>query len=210
MELRITNEIKMVDIGIVVVVLLSALVGFIRGVTREILGFISWVGSFFIALYMLPFIRPFLTPYIQSSLLVDLIGGVGAFFVSLIILILVSKLLSSQVKESLLSGIDRSLGAVFGFCRGVVVIALLYLTLTFFLNTAAWPSYLKEARLMSIAQDVAQYIIAFVPEAELPDTIKKHFSTSLEITPPQKVFQDIQTLSILTPFSSSDKDASSS
>ncbi len=189
----------MVDICILGIVALSIFVGFIRGATREVLGFISWVGAFFSVIYVLPFIRPFLSSYISSSLLVDLIGGAGIFLVALIILSVFAKFFSSQVKDSLLSGIDRSLGAVFGFCRGLLVISLLYITLTFFLNPLSWPSYLKQAKLVSAAREIAEYLVTLVPEAEIPNSIKDHFSRAMSVSVASDIMKDIQTLSILKP-----------
>lgn len=188
----------MVDICIVIIIALSVFVGFIRGATREVLGFISWVGAFFSAIYLLPFMRPLLSSYIHAPFLVDLIGGVGIFLIALVILSLFAKFFSSQVKDSLLSGIDRSLGAVFGFSRGVLVISILYVTLTFFLNPVTWPEYLKESKLVSISRDVAECLIALVPEAEVPSSIKDHFSKSMNASIPN-IMNDIQTLSILRP-----------
>ena len=59
------NTLPWADLGIIGIIILSGLVGFVRGITRETLGLLSWGGiSFYCVLLLSLFKTPFITLYI--------------------------------------------------------------------------------------------------------------------------------------------------
>ena len=174
------------DIGIIAFILISGLVGFARGFTRETLGLLSWGGALVIALMWGDLLKPFLTPYI--------LAGAILFFISLLILVLLSKGIASQIKGSLLAGLDRSFGFLFGLVRGVILILLCYLALTFFLNPTLWPQTLTSSRLLPFVEQGSRTLVDMLPDTDLPNALKKHLPTSLSPTP-QELLTTLSTLS---------------
>ena len=190
-----TTLIPWTDLGIVALILMSGVVGFARGFTRETLGLLSWGGALVIALAWGSLLRPFLTPYISSTLVVDILSGAILFFIALLILVLISKGIASQIKGSLLAGLDRSFGFLFGLIRGVFLILLAYLALTFFLNPTMWPLSLTTSRLLPYVAQGAHTFVDILPDTDLPNTLKKHLPQ--QITPTSQEL--LKTLSTLAP-----------
>ena len=117
------------DIGVIAVLLISALWAFVRGFVRELLGVAAWVGAAFVTLYGFGYVQPYTRQLINIPYAADGVAIVGLFVVSLILFSIVSHAISSQVRQSSLSAIDRSLGFVFGLVRGAVVVCIAYLLL---------------------------------------------------------------------------------
>ncbi len=190
-----TSEIPWMDIGITVLILFSALVGFARGATREILGLLSWGGALAIALYAGPFLRPFLAPHISSTLVVEVLSGAILFFVALLVLVLLSKAISHHIKGSLLAGLDRSFGFLFGIFRGAFLVVLAYIALTFFLKPNMWPKSLVDSKLLPFGAQGARILLDILPNSDLPNALRHNL--------PPEVFHTSQelltTLSVLAP-----------
>ncbi len=154
-----------IDIVVLVVLALSALVGLSRGFTREVLGIGGWVGAFFISLYGLIFIRPFLVSYIKDPFVLDVVAGSTLFLISLILLTMLSRHLSIKVKSGALGGLDRSLGLVFGFARGWILLSLALLVFSFFVaKPEKWPTAIRTAKSMPYIIMAASWLRKLVPE----------------------------------------------
>jgi len=182
------------DLGIIALILISGLVGFARGFTREALGLLSWGGALVIAILWGNLLKPFLSPYISSNLVVDILSIFIVFFVSLLVLVLISKGISSQIKGSLLAGLDRSFGFLFGLIRGMILIVLAYLVLTFFLAPEMWPQTVTSSRLLPFIEQGARGLVSILPDADLPNALKKHLPSHVSPTS-QELLQTLSTLS---------------
>ena len=68
------NIFDLVVIGIIVV---SALVGLARGLTKEILSIGGWVGAALAAYVAYPYVKPFARAHIDSTLIADIAAAVG-------------------------------------------------------------------------------------------------------------------------------------
>ena len=78
------------DVGVGVLVLISAILATARGLTREVLSLATWAGSAAIAAYMY-FSHPDIArQYIQEQIVADVVTVVGTFIVALIILHLIT------------------------------------------------------------------------------------------------------------------------
>ena len=114
-----------VDLAIIGIIALSALVGFTRGLLREVLSFVVWLGAVFIAWTYHKDLAVELTPWISNSSF-----RLGAAFLILVFAMLVlgailGHLLSLVVDKTGLTGTDRVLGVVFGTARGAILVAML-------------------------------------------------------------------------------------
>jgi membrane protein required for colicin V production len=144
------------DVGIIGILLISALWAFLRGFVREVLGVAAWVGAAFVTLYGFAYVQPYARQLIAIQFLADAVAGVVLFVVSLILFSVISHAISSQVRDSALSAIDRSLGFVFGLLRGAVIVCIAYLLLKWAVPPQDRPSWIMSARaLPAIEQGVA-------------------------------------------------------
>jgi len=164
------------DIGVIGVLLISALWAFLRGFVREILGVAAWVGAAFVTMYGLSYVQPYARQLINIPYAADIAAGFVLFVVSLILLSIVSHAISSQVRQSALSAIDRSLGFVFGLARGAVVVCIAYLLLEWAMpppqERPAWISQAKS--LPAIKQGVAML------EELIPSNLRGRGSSAAE------------------------------
>ena len=129
-----------IDYTIIVLLLVSATIGLIRGFVKEIISLVIWVIALVVAVH-------YSVKY--SSLFVDIIQNnalrTGICFLVILISVLLLGMLFSFLLNKLFSYLDlgianRLLGAVFGLLRGVVlVVGLMFLAqLTSLPQTLAW------------------------------------------------------------------------
>jgi membrane protein required for colicin V production len=114
-----------VDFVIVGIIALSALIGFTRGLVREVLSFAIWLGAVFVAWIFYEELSAYLTDWIANPSI-----RLGAAFLILVFVVLIlgaifGHLLSILVEKTGLTGTDRLLGVVFGGARGAILVAML-------------------------------------------------------------------------------------
>lgn len=110
------------DYVILGTLLLSTLVGVIRGVTREVLGLGTWVLAFIAAYFFADDLSLWLQDWIDDGPVRMLSAYAGVFIGSLAIGAIFTALLTHWIRESRLSGADRTLGGGFGLARAVVLV----------------------------------------------------------------------------------------
>ena len=73
------------DLGVIGVILVSALLSLMRGFTREVLAIASWAAAAAAAYYFYPTVMPYATPYIHKEIVAQAVSAAAVFFVTLII-----------------------------------------------------------------------------------------------------------------------------
>ena len=125
-------DIGWVDACLLGVLLLSIVVGAIRGLVFELLSLAGWLVAYFVALWAMPELAPRLPIGTPGSSLNLAASFACAFIVTLIVWSLVSRLVRRLIHATPLRPIDRLLGAAFGAIRAglvlLVVAALVALT----------------------------------------------------------------------------------
>ena len=119
--------VTLVDIGVAVVLLSSAVLAYARGFVHEVLSIGGWLGAIFAAVFGLPYLRPHARELISSPMIADLAAGTLIFIVSLFVLSILSHALSARIQSSALGAPDRALGFLFGLARGGVIVVLVYM-----------------------------------------------------------------------------------
>lgn len=138
-----------VDIGVIVIVLISAGIGLVRGLTREVLSVVSWLGAAVATLIALPLAQNIARQHISNPMMADVATAVVVFILFLIIFSLISHFLSGLIRQSALGGIDRSLGFGFGIVRGIIFLCLIEITMSCFVARSSQPASVKESRFAS-------------------------------------------------------------
>lgn len=114
-----------VDWILVAALVVSILIGVLRGFTREVLGLASWILAIAAALLLAPTAAVYLEPHITvPSIRIAASYGL-VFFVGLVAGAVVTYVISSLVRKSPLSGIDRTVGGGFGLVRGLLLAVVL-------------------------------------------------------------------------------------
>ncbi|MBL8707010.1 MAG: CvpA family protein [Rhodospirillales bacterium] len=164
-----------VDLIIAAIVVVSGLLAFARGLVREVLSIIGWVGAAVVTLFGVPHVRPYLAPMVGTDpFLLNVATGVLIFVVTLVALSLASFGIAKQVKNSQLSALDRSLGFIFGLVRGAVLVCLAYMALVWSMpNAADHPRVIQEARSLPLVQMGVATLAGIVPEAWRGSTARR-------------------------------------
>lgn len=154
------------DLIVLAIIVISGLLAFARGLVREVLSIVGWVGAAIITLYGIPYVRPYVGLFVhQEQIIVDVVGGTIIFILTLVALSLASVGVARQVKDSQLNALDRSLGFAFGVARGMVLICLSYMVIVWALPPADHPKALREARTLPFIETGVVLLTGLVPDS---------------------------------------------
>jgi len=115
------------DIGIIIIGVISLLVGLMRGFVREVLSVITWVAAIWLGLNYYSMVGEYFKGTINQELFRNVAGFAAIFFAVLIVCSLISYLVNKLVTKTGIKGTDRVLGSVFGIFRALLIIVLLLL-----------------------------------------------------------------------------------
>lgn len=104
---------------------ISILIGVLRGFTREVFGLASWIVAIVAALMLAPHTVGYLEPHIATPSIRIAASYALVFFAALVLGAIVTTIVSMLVRKSALSGFDRMVGGGFGLVRGVLLAVLL-------------------------------------------------------------------------------------
>jgi membrane protein required for colicin V production len=152
------------DLGLIVVVVISALLAMLRGFTREILAIASWVVAAVAAVYFHPMVLPYVKPYISKDVLALAASAAAVFFVTLIIVSLITIKLSDTILDSKAGPLDRSLGFLFGAARGMVLCVIAFVFFNWLVPAQTQPEWIKSARMRPLLQATGDQLMALLPD----------------------------------------------
>jgi len=155
-----------VDYGILLVILASSVYAAWRGFMAEALAILAWIAAAFATLYFGPWAAPLLGKWITTHWLASLLGYVLVFLVVFAPLSFLSHRFSDSMRKSAAGTVDRLMGFLFGIVRGVVVVALVYLALSY--AVAAQPRIVKEAHFLPWVQRSSAFLIDLLPARDRP------------------------------------------
>jgi membrane protein required for colicin V production len=151
------------DIGVGILVLVSALLATTRGLTREILSLVTWAGSAAFAAYMFFYHPDIARQYITPDIWADVATAVVSFLVALIILHLLTMRIGDWINDSKLGPLDRTLGFVFGALRGILI-AVVVVIFGKWLLGANLPDWAAEAQPLPTLESLGDRLISLLPE----------------------------------------------
>jgi membrane protein required for colicin V production len=163
------------DVGVAVLVLISAILATARGFTREVLSLATWAGSAAIAAYMYFYHKDIARGFIQGDIVPDAVTVIGSFLVSLIILHLITMWIADLVVDSRVGPLDRTLGFVFGVARGVLI-AIVITVFGQWLLGPQLPVWARDSKSLPVLDGMGKSLIALLPddlEKQLTDILQK-------------------------------------
>ena len=153
------------DLIVIGVMALSMLLSFFRGLVREVLALISWVGASAFTVYAFPMVAEHIRPYTGSQTVATGIATVGTFVFALLVLSLINAAILRMVKTGSNVGMfDNILGLLFGALRGAFIVSLTYLLLTLVFAKDHYPNWLEKARTKPYAEAGADILRKAAPE----------------------------------------------
>lgn len=170
------------DSVVIIILLISAVVAFLRGFVREILTILGLAGAAMTALVAGPKLAPGIEEWLTSDLgedaadakmwgaiPYDIAAGffayAGLFVVTLVILSLISHWIAKSVHAIGLGPVDRSLGVVFGIVRGIVLIGLLYMPFHILMEEKDKSDWFGNANTLTYVEYSTDLMASFMPES---------------------------------------------
>ncbi len=155
-----------VDIVVIIIILLSAGLAFVRGFVRESLSLGTWSIAAYLGFTQYALVAPYLETSIQQPQLRDFAGGLVIFLGVLLLLIPFSMYIRSFIKGEHITSIDRSFGFLFGAARGFFLISIVYLIVSWLLPEEKQPIWLKEANTKPALAYGADLVKNLIPQEQ--------------------------------------------
>ena len=133
-------DIGWVDIGLLVFLALSIIVGLMRGFVFELLSLAGWFAAYFAGRWLTPLAQPYIHIGEPGSTLNYGATFACVFLAALVIWSLAARLVRALIRATPLSPVDRLLGAGFGLLRGLVVLLVVAIVVSVspLAKSAAW------------------------------------------------------------------------
>jgi membrane protein required for colicin V production len=154
------------DYLVIVLVSFSVIAGLMRGLLREAIGLITWVVAVWIAFHYSARVEPYLGGALTNDALRPWAARLGIFLVVLLIGTTLGVLIGHFVRLSMFSGMDRFLGGIFGFLRGLVVVAA-FVILCHGLRLQSEPWW-RSSILLPYAERAANVLRVLIGERKIP------------------------------------------
>ncbi|MFK7839486.1 MAG: CvpA family protein [Bdellovibrionales bacterium] len=168
-----------IDILVLIVLLISAGIAFMRGFIREVLTIAGVVGGLAASYYGGPHLKPHMYGWfgieegveperlfdiLPYDILADVLSYAAIFIVVVAILSFVSHSLAEFARKVGLGAVDRSLGFLFGLFRAVVLLGLIYLLPYTFIDKESRDGFMEESKSQIYLEYVAKVMSGFLPE----------------------------------------------
>jgi len=157
--------INALDLAVIVALLVSALLAFMRGFVHEVLSIGAWVGAALAALYGLPLAQPLARKTIPIDWAADAAAVVVLFLIALLALSFATNALSKTVQASALNNLDRSLGFVFGLARAAVILSILLIAADWLMDKSARPDWMQKAKTLPAIELGADVLKDLLPDS---------------------------------------------
>ena len=166
------------DLGLIGVVLVSALLSMLRGFTREVLAIGSWGAAAAAAYFFHPLLLPTVKQYVSKDTIALAVAAAVVFFVTLIIVSLVTVKISDMILDSKIGALDRSLGFLFGAGRGFLLCAIAFVFFAFLVPEKSYPVWVQNSKTRGWLEATGNSL-----QAMLPDNLDSSVSKMLKKPP---------------------------
>lgn len=150
-----------VDYTIIVLILISSVIGLLRGFIKEAVSLFIWLIAIWIGLTYSRTFSVLFEDFIDSPSARIATASALLFFTTLILGAMISYLLGELVNRTGLTGSDRFVGMIFGIARGLVVVSIVIMLAG--LTPLPEDSWWKESILIPPFQSLAVWLRNHVP-----------------------------------------------
>jgi membrane protein required for colicin V production len=164
------------DLGLIGVVLISALLSMLRGFTREVLAIASWGAAAAAAFFFYPYVMPLIKPYIQKDTIAQAASAGIVFFVTLVVVSMLTVKISDAILDSKIGALDRSLGFLFGAARGFLLCSIAFLFFSWLVGDKTPPEWVQSSKTRGLLLATGLSLQSMLPEnlaANLTKSIAK-------------------------------------
>ena len=171
----------LVDGGVAVVILISAILAYSRGLVREVLSIAGWGVAAVVAYIFTPQVEPLVK---EIPIVSDIIGGscllslivafAIVFAVALIIVSIFTPLFSGMIQQSALGGIDQGLGFLFGVARGLLLVLIAFILYDSIFPEGDRLAMVEDSKSRAVLSDSQGRLAAMLP-TEVPGWLQTRY-----------------------------------
>ena len=163
------------DIMIAIIFGFCMIRGFFRGIIKELSSIIGVLGGFYAAYTYYRVLAGYMTKWTSGFEHTNIICFLIIFLSVFVTISILGLFLKYILNISFLGWIDRICGTCFGFIKGILVVSILLLVLTTFLNLKQNRAFIKRSVLSPYVMVISETM------AQLVSTdMKKTFSTKIK------------------------------
>lgn len=157
------------DLTILSILIVSVVVSLFRGLIREVLSLLIWVGAFWLAWTFVDNGANWLQSFIELPSARHLIAFVALFLAALIVGGMINYLVGKMIAKTGLGATDRFFGMFFGLGRGIIAVTALVL----FLQATPFSKdpWYAESRLQPQFGKLADWV-----KQQMPEDLAAYFS----------------------------------
>lgn len=181
------------DFAALIVLGLSGVMAFARGLIREVFSIIAFIGGAIAAVFFAGMGRPLVEQFSPlSGPLASVAAGLAIFLIVFITITVITSIVAKEAHQSTeISSFDRAAGLAFGILRGILVVSLFVLLMRQTTPTDAtqpadpMQDAIRGARTFPIYDGVAKALEAVLPQARdrARDIIDRQKGESAPIPP---------------------------
>lgn len=190
--MELLQAIGFLDIVFVTILVISAVIGLIRGAVKEVMSLVGLAAAVYFAFKFSDLLsKSYISKVFEDPRVSYIIAFVLIIILTLFVVAIISSLINKLLNISGLSFVNRFLGLVFGLLRGTLINAILVLVIGFIpgvSNEAWW----KDSKLAPIFRNIVQQASGQLPKdlSSYLDSGKKTLNavgeTVLQIDTPEK------------------------
>ena len=160
------------DVVIIIIVAVSALIAFNRGLVKEVLSIVGWVLATAAIIYLLPVFLPISKKFIDNGILAGILTALFIFVTFFIFWIYSTSQVIGKIRTSKLNGLDRMLGLFFGVMRAFLLVILFNIMVSWIIPADKQSEVLQESKYYQLAGSFAKPLEEMIPQETL-DLIKE-------------------------------------
>lgn len=162
--MEILEVIGILDILFIAILIISILVGLIRGAVREVLSLVGLAAAIYLAFSFSEMVsKEYLSKFFESPKVSYIVSFILIIVASIFIIALINLFFSQLLRASGLSFVNRFFGMVFGLIRGVLICSIITLILNFIpgLTNSSWYEASSTA---PVFRSIANQALAYLPK----------------------------------------------
>lgn len=172
------------DLIVLVLLLISAALGFARGAVAEIAALTALLAAAAIAILTLPITASIMHKAVQSGWLAAAAALIVVFAIVYLILRLTFGAAARSIQETrFLGALDRSLGLLIGLGRGLLVLGALNLAFNAATPEELRPAWIVSSKTWPLSQNMGRLLKAMTPKGlDIAGRLKPAFDQAVHAT----------------------------
>ncbi|MFW0777920.1 MAG: CvpA family protein [Rickettsiales bacterium] len=179
----IETSFNLFDSVVIGIMVISCLIAFFRGLVKEILSLVAWVGAGIVTVYYFTDVAEFMQTYFKSPVIASGASAIGLYIIALVGFGLFNMFIIKAIRQSGDTGmLDNMLGLIFGAARGAFIVSLGFFLISTVISKDNYPEWISQSVTHPYAERGAIILTRLAPESlqEISSLQKKALAKAQE------------------------------